>query len=178
MQVFKYYFKILKDYKGFIILYTILLLVFGILNVSTNEQSIGFESVKPSIAIVNNDEMTGITKDFYDYIDKNTNIVKLDNDQIADSLFAREISLVITIPQNFNNDFMNNLNPLVEINSTGNYSSTYAQMLIDKYFNIASSYLEYYPKENELITKINDTLKTNTEIEIASKLDSTSLNKV
>lgn len=178
MQVFKYYFKILKEYKMFIILYTILLLGFGTLNSTTNSQSIGFEAKKPSVAVVNYDNYSGITKDFYDYIDSNTEIVKLDEDKLSDALFYREISYIIYIPESFSNEFMNNKEPIIEVKSTGDYTSSYAQMLVDKYFNIAKSYLPYYKIESELIKKIGDSLDTSSKVEIMSEIDTTSLNKV
>lgn len=50
-------------------------------------------------------------------------------------------------------------------------------MLLARYINIEHIYAKEIDNENELISKINDTLKEETETEITSKLDSSALNK-
>ena len=55
MIVFKAFFKSIKAYKGTILFYTILLIVFGGLNFQTSNISMLFVGSKPDIAIVNND---------------------------------------------------------------------------------------------------------------------------
>ena len=77
MIVFKTFLKIVNKYKGTIILYTVMLVIFGGINVSSNDQISIFTSDKPDIAIVNNDEYKGITKNLIDYMGKNSNIVEI-----------------------------------------------------------------------------------------------------
>ena len=54
MTVFKTYWKIVKKNIGIIILYTVMLLVFGTMNLKANKNSFEFISSKPDIIIVNN----------------------------------------------------------------------------------------------------------------------------
>ena len=81
MIVFKTFLKIVNKYKGTIILYTVMLVIFGGINVSSNDQISIFTSDKPDIAIVNNDEYKGITKNLIDYMGKNSNIVEIKDNE-------------------------------------------------------------------------------------------------
>ncbi len=56
MTVFKTFWKILNKNKFTVILYTVILLVFGVSNMQTSENSMTFTASKPDILIVNYDE--------------------------------------------------------------------------------------------------------------------------
>ena len=60
MTVFKTFWKVAKKYKGTIILYTVMLIVFGALNMTTGDNQTNFVDSKPDILIINNDEEIGI----------------------------------------------------------------------------------------------------------------------
>ena len=53
MTVFKAFWKVVLKYKGTIILYTVLLIVFGGINMTTSENQMTFENVKPDVFIIN-----------------------------------------------------------------------------------------------------------------------------
>lgn len=55
MTVFKTFWKVVSKYKGTIILYTVMLIVFGGLNMSSNNTDITFTNSKPDILIINKD---------------------------------------------------------------------------------------------------------------------------
>ena len=69
MTTFNTFWKIVKKYKGTIILYTVLLVVFGTINMTSNNVNTTFTNSKPSVLIVNEDENIGLTKNLIDYID-------------------------------------------------------------------------------------------------------------
>ena len=54
MIVFKTFLKVLRKNLPIVILYTTILLVFGISNMSTSENNMNFVASKPNIYIVNN----------------------------------------------------------------------------------------------------------------------------
>ena len=56
MTTFKTFWSVVRKYIGVISLYTTLLIVFGGLNMSTNENQIDFVNSKPNVVIVNNDD--------------------------------------------------------------------------------------------------------------------------
>lgn len=179
MTVFKTFLKILNKNKAIIILYTAFLIGFGGFNMQTSDQSTDFVASKPDIMIINHDKEEGITKDFIKYITDNSNIVELKNEEeaINDGLFYRDVNYVIYIPENYNEDFMNGKNPEIDIKSTGDYQSSFAEMLLSRYVKVANIYQKSIKDEDELIHKINETLSLQTEVTITSKLDTASLSK-
>ena len=179
MTVFKTFLKILNKNKFIIILYTMFLIFFGGFNMQTSEHNTNFVASKPDIMIVNYDEEKGITKDLIKYIEENSNVVDLKNneDAINDALFYRDVNYVIYIPKNYNKDFMDGKNPEIEIKSTGDYQSSFAEMLLSRYIKVANIYQKSINSEEELINKINETLSKKSEVKITSKLDTNILSK-
>lgn len=179
MTVFKTFLKILNKNKFIIILYTLFLIFFGGFNMQTSESNINFVASKPDIMIVNYDEEKGITKDLIKYIEENSNVVDLKNneDAINDALFYRDVNYVVYIPKNYNKDFMDGKNPEIEIKSTGDYQSSFAEMLLSRYIKVANIYQKSINSEEELINKINETLSKKSEVKITSKLDTNILSK-
>ena len=179
MTVFKAFLHILNKNKFIVILYTTLLIVFGGLNRKTSENNISFTASKPSVMIVNEDVDAGITKDLIKYIENNTNIKDIKNteDDINDAIFYREISYVIYIPKNYNQDFLDGKSPELKIKSLGDYNASLTEMLLKRYLNVANIYKNSISDENELISKINETLAKETSVTITSKLDVTALDK-
>ena len=179
MTVFKTFLQILKKNKAIIILYTTILLVFGSFNMQSNQSAVVFEASKPDIFIVNEDEEKGITKGFVDYIKQNSKIAEIENtkEAIDDALFYEDVSLVVYIPQNFNNDFMNGNNPQITVKKADTYYSSFAEMLLQRYIKVATTYRESVQNEDELVAKVNEIVSQNIETEITTKLDTTGLSK-
>lgn len=180
MIVFNTVLKIVSKYKFTIILYTVMLVFFGGMNFKTNNNSINYVATRPDVFIINHDEDIGITKDLIDYLDKNTNIKNLDNndESISDALFYRDVSYIIYIPENFRNDFLNGKNPKINIKSTKEYNSILAENLLDNYIKIASIYRNNMLSEEDLIQRINKTINVSTQVEVTSKLDTDTLSQV
>ena len=179
MIVFKTFLKILNKNKFIIILYTVFLIGFGGFNMQTSDNSTNFVASKPDIMIVNYDEEKGITKDLIKYITDNSNIIELNNNEeaINDGLFYRDVNYVIYIPENYSKDFMDGKNPEINIKSTGDYQSSFAEMLLSRYIKVANIYQKSIKNEDELTSKINETLSKQSEVEITSKLDTDGLAK-
>lgn len=179
MTVFKTFMSILNKNKFIVIMYTVILLVFGGFNMKTSENNMSFVADKPDIMIVNEDEEVGITKDLIKYISDNSNIVELENDEdvINDALFYREVNYVIYIPKNYHNDFLNGKNIDIKVKSTGDYQASLAEMLLSRYIKVANIYQKNIDNEEELIANVNDTLASQASVEITSKLDTNALDK-
>lgn len=179
MIVFKTFLKVLNKCKMTIIIYTVMLIVFGALNMQTSDNSTSFVASKPEVLIINNDVDEGITKDLIKYITDNSNIVQIsDNDEAReDALFYRDVNYIIYIPENFRDDFLNGKNPEIEVKSTGDYQAAFAQMLLERYVKIAKVYVQNIDNEDELIAKVNKTISQKAEVEMTSKLDTNSLTK-
>ena len=179
MTVFKTYFKLLNKNKFIVIMYTVILLTFGGFNMQTSEQSMSFTPSKPSVTIVNNDEEVGITKSLIKYIKKNCKNpkIKQDNNSLDDALFYGDTNFIIYIPKNYHNDYMNNLNPNIEIKSSGNYNAEYANMLLNKYLKVANAYKDSISNEEELVKYIDKTLSDNINVELTKHIDNSKINR-
>ncbi len=180
MTVFKAFWKVIKKYKGTIILYTVMLVLFGGLNMTSNNISSTFVDSKPDILIVNNDEEIGLTKNLVDYLKSNANMIDVekDEDSINDSLFYREVNYVIYIPENYREDILNGLDPEIEIKTTGDYESGLAEILLSRYLKVQKIYSDSIDDENELISLINENMNIKTNVELMSKVDTTKTSKV
>lgn len=177
MTVFKTFWKVVKKYKGTVIMYTIMLIIFGALNMTTGDNQTTFTDSKPDILIINNDEEVGITKNLIEYIKTNSKIIDIKNDEeaINDALFYRDVNYIIYIPQNYRQDVLNGLNPEINIKSTGDYQASLAEMMLKKYVKIQNTYASKIENEDELIEAINNNLSKKSEIQITSKLDTKKL---
>lgn len=180
MTVFKTFLKILNKNKFIVLLYTVILVAFGAFNMQTSDNSTNFVASKPDILIINNDENVGITKNLIKYIESNSNIIKIKDDEqsINDALFYRDVNYIIYIPDNFREDFLNNKNPEISIKSTGDYQSSLANLMLERYMRVASVYNKSLDTEEEVIEKINKTLYNQVDISITSKLDTDEISKI
>lgn len=179
MTVFKAFLNVLNKNKSPIILFTIILVIFGTLNYNNNETSLDFTNAKPDTYIINEDEDTGITKEFIKYIESKTVIMdKYSIDEIDDALFYRDINYIIYIKKGFREDILNNKTPKIEIKSTGDYQASLADMIVKKYLSVLNVYKDYSLSEEEIIDKVNEALDEEVSVEVTSKLDTYSLSKI
>ena len=179
MTVFKTLLKILNKNKIMVIIYTFLLILFGGINMNSNQKATNFVASKPDILIVNKDEEVGITKDFIKYIKENSNIPAVADNEDArnDALFYEDVDYIIYIPENFHTEFMQGNTPELEVKRSAAYDSEFAEMLIKRYLGVAEGYRKSFNTEEEIISKTNETLSKNVEANITTKLDTDSLTR-
>ena len=180
MTVFKTFWKIVNKYKGTIILYTVMLISFGGINLASNDTTTTFTSTLPNIAIVNNDQKSVLTNNLISYLSENSKVVDIENDEekINDALFYRDVSYVVYIPKNYTNDVLKGMNPTIDIKSTNDYTSSLEEMMLTDYLNLQNTYLKLTTDQTKLTNYINDTLKDKSKVVLTSKVDTKSLSKV
>ena len=173
MTVFNTFWKIVKKYKGTIILYTVLLVVFGTINMTSSNVNTTFTNSKPSVLIVNEDENIGLTKNLINYIEKNSEIKKIANSESArdDAIFYRDVNYIIYIPKGYRKDILSGKNVNIDIKSSKDFNSSLADMILSRYLKVQSIYSENIKDEKELIDAINNNLSTKANVEITSKVD-------
>lgn len=173
MTVFKTFFRIVNKLKPTIILYTALLIIFGAVNMKTSDNNINFVNSKPDILIINQDVNKGLTKNLIDYMKKNSNIVKVENNEekINDALFYREVSYVIYIPKDYRKNVLLGKNPKLDIKKTDEYDAHLSEMMLKRYIKLQNIYNEEAGSEDELITLINDNINDDVNVKITSKVD-------
>ena len=172
MTVFKTFWKCVIKNIGMIIMYTVMLVAFGTINMKTSDNQLNFVNVKPDILIINEDN-SKISDNLVKYIENNSNIVniKLDEEAIDDALFYRDVNYIIYIPKNYGSDILKGLNPEIDIKSTGDYVASLSELLLSRYIQIQNVYRTKVENEDELIKLINDSISKQVSIEITSKLD-------
>ena len=173
MTVFKTFFRIVNKLKPTIILYTALLIIFGAVNMKTSDNNINFVNSKPDILIINQDVNKGLTKNLIDYMKKNSNIVKVENNEekINDALFYREVSYVIYIPKDYRKNVLLGKNPKLDIKKTDEYDAHLSEMMLKRYIKLQNIYNKEAASEDELITLINDNINDDVNVKITSKVD-------
>lgn len=179
MTVFKAFLRIVKKCIFPIVLYTVILILFSGINLSTNDNNMNFVSSKPDIYIINNDKYEGITKSLIDYMTENSNIIKLDDTKEArsDAIFYRDVNFIMEIPNNFNEEYLKGIELEIKIETTGDYPSVQAKNLLNRFLSTARVYKNLNLSEDDLIKSINKSLTNNVNVEITSKLDTNTLNK-
>ncbi len=195
MTVFKTFLQVLNKYKATVLMYTVMLVLFGGLNFKTSDNNVNFTASKPDVLIINEDENIGITKDFIEYLSEYTNIKDIENneDSINDALFYRDVNYIIYIKPNFRESILSNSpnkdeqfkqlisssdRTIVEIKTTGDYQASIADMLVNKYLRLADIYSNTFEDENEIINHIQKTLSLEVETELTSKVDTNTLSQV
>lgn len=180
MTVFKTFWNIAKKYKGTILMYTMILIIFGGMNMQTQDNQMNFVDSKPDIFIINHDRENKITDNLVKYLEENSNRVTLKNnkDAIKDALFYRDISYIIEIPENYGNDIKENKNPEIIVQSTGSYQAGLAERILSRYIQTQNVYAKYIHDEKELISAIDTSLSKTTKVELTSKIDTDSIEKM
>lgn len=169
MTVFKTYWKIVKKNIGIIILYTVMLLVFGTMNLKANKNSFEFISSKPDIIIVNNSSGI-ITDNLISYLKTNANVKNITNENdIDDAVFFRDANYVIYIPKEFENKIENGKEFNIDIKTNNSYDSYIASELLNRYLDVFSKYMNLYNDKILAIQKLDNTLNKKADVVIENK---------
>lgn len=179
MTVFKAFWKVVNKYKGTIIGYTVMLLVFGTLSMSSNDVTDDFKSSKPDVIIVDNDKSV-LSNNLVKYFNDNANILNIDleEEKIDDALFYRDANYVIYIDEGYEDEVLNGNDPLIKIKSSGDYLSSLAEMLLKRYLKTQDVLHDEFSDKNILVEKINNSLENSANVELATKINTSELTRL
>lgn len=177
MTVFKCFFKILKNYAWLVILYSVILIGMSAFSLQTNSEITNFEAEKPNIVIVHEGEKTEITKHLEDYLAQYTTIKELEKEQLEDALFYRDIHYIITLKENYTEEFLQGNLPVIEVKQNGSFNSYYVEMLLKDYQKIASTYQKLGFNEQEILHHMDEALANPITITVDNKNDTNTLSK-
>lgn len=169
MTVFKTFLKIVNKYKGTIILYTMMLLVFGVTNLNTKETT-SFIETKPSVVIIDEDN-SKLSNNLVNYMKKNTDLRSIKESDIADALFFRDVVYVIYIPKNYQEKRLNQEDITLKIKSTNTYEGALSEEILKRYLESEKIYTKNYNNINTIISKINNSLQSSVKVKTVSKID-------
>lgn len=176
MMLFKTFWKVINKYKGTIILYTVMLVIFGGINMTASNTSTDFTDSKPSIKIVNKDDSL-ISSNLVNYLESVSDVKDIKEDKIDDAIFYRDISYVIYIPDGYGDSIYTDNSKKIDVKSVGDYKSVLASNTLNNYLRIQSIYKDEYKDPNTLVDKINANLEHKSTVNLKSKLDVSSLTK-
>ena len=179
MTVSRAFWKIALKNIGTIIMYTVILVMFGTMNMSASNTSVEYEALKPPIVVFNHDENVGMTKSFMEYLEKNAEIKSgyEDDDRLKDALFYDQVVLAIEIPKNFHQDITFGYEPEIKMRSSSGYAAELGKVVVSRYLTTATAYSKLHLSEEELAKRIATTLEKETKVEIKSKVDSAKYSK-
>lgn len=179
MTVFNTFWKVVKKYKGTVIGYTIMLVIFGTINMASNDTGSMFTNSKPDILIVNEDKENKVTDNLVNYLQENSNVVRVEDNEESrnDALFYRDVNYIIYIPEGYGNMVLNGENPTINVKSTNNYPASLAEMMLSRYIKVQNIYLKQTNVASLLTEKINKALDEKVTVEKTSKLDTNEMAK-
>ena len=169
MTVFKTFLKIVNKYKGTIILYTMMLLVFGVTNLNTKETT-SFIETKPDVVIIDEDN-SKLSNNLVNYMKKNTDLRSIKESDIDDALFFRDVVYVIYIPKNYQEKSLNQEDITLKIKSTNTYEGALSEEILKRYLESEKVYTKNYNNINTIISKINSSLQSSVNVKTVSKID-------
>ena len=172
MTVFNTFWKVVKKYKGTVIGYTIMLVIFGTINMASNDTGSMFTNSKPDILIVNGDKENKVTDNLVNYLQENSNVVRVEDNEESrnDALFYRDVNYIIYIPEGYGNMVLNGENPTINVKSTNDYPASLAEMMLSRYIKVQNIYLKQTNVASLLTEKINKALDEKVTVEKTSKL--------
>ena len=202
MIVFKTFWRIMKQYWWIVFLYVTILTSLSIINLSAAPAT-DFVDTKPEITVINQGSTASsakpYSKNFLDYLSKNTKIINLTEAETTDALFYQEISMILYLPEDLESKILAGEKITLDYRTSGNYTAELSKNLIQRYFELQrteildskelptkshpsdknSSTLPLDPSKNfdKIISNLNQKLNQSPTVKLASK-NVTSLSKI
>lgn len=174
MQVFKSYFKIFRksSLPSLFINLAVVLAIFSFFSTINNKNNKEFEADKPDITVYNNDN-SEFTDSFMNYLESTCKIVETENtkDEKQKALFNKKVDLIITVPENFGEDFISGKDVKLDIECNPDLTTTqYSDIIVNKYLSLFS----FYNKATDLsITEIDKSVRKDLAIDTPVELNNT-----
>ena len=174
MQAFKLYFKVFKKSALFssiiyLVIFSAICILFS--QLGTNDTSKAFSIEKCRIAVINNDK-SKFSDELVKYIDKNSEVVKIDTSDkgIKDALFYRKAEYIITIPNGYGDAFVAGKPIELETRTIpDSMSGSFVDMTIDRYLNVFNFYLKGTDNLpfDEIVSHVNTDLSVKTTVDLS-----------
>ena len=192
MIVFKTFWRIMKRYWWIVFIYVAILTSLSVINLKTAPVT-DFVDTKPEITIVSQDSSDlgtkPFTKNFLDYLSKNTKIINLKESEITDALFYQKISMILYLPEDLESKILSGQKVTLDYRTSGNYTAELSKNLIKRYFELQrTEILESKNSSKEqsnilsensekIISGLNQRLDQSPTVRLASK-NATNLSKI
>ena len=192
MIVFKTFWRIMKRYWWNVFIYVAILTSLSVINLNAAPVT-DFVDTKPEITIVSQDSSDlatkPFTKNFLNYLSKNTKIINLKESETTDALFYQEISMILYLPEDLESKILSGQKVTLDYRTSGNYTAELSKNLIKRYFELqrteilesknSSKEQSNFLSENseKIISRLNQRLDQSPTVRLASK-NATNLSKI
>ena len=192
MIVFKTFWRIMKRYWWIVFIYVTILTSLSVINLNAAPVT-DFVDTKPEITIVSQDSSDlatkPFTKNFLNYLSKNTKIIDLKESETTDALFYQKISMILYLPEDLESKILSGQKVTLNYRTSGNYTAELSKNLIKRYFELQrteileskNSSKEQFniPSEDseKIISNLNQRLDQYPTVRLASK-NATNLSKI
>ena len=192
MIVFKTFWRIMKRYWWIVFIYVAILTSLSVINLNAAPVT-DFVDTKPEITIVSQDSSDlatkPFTKNFLDYLSKNTKIINLKVSETTDALFYQKISMILYLPEDLESKILSGQKVTLDYRTSGNYTAELSKNLIKRYFELQrTEILESKNSSKEqsnilsedsekIISSLNQRLDQSPTVRLASK-NATNLSKI
>ncbi len=192
MIVFKTFWRIMKRYWWIVLIYVAILTSLSVINLNAAPVT-DFVDTKPEITIVSQDSSDlatkPFTKNFLNYLSKNTKIINLKESETTDALFYQEISMILYLPKDLESKILSGQKVTLDYRTSGNYTAELSKNLIKRYFelqrteileskNSSKEQSNIPSKDSEkIISNLNQRLDQSPTVRLASK-NATNLSKI
>ncbi len=158
MIVFKNYFKLLRNaYLTIFIFLAITIFMTVIFTMQTPPQE-EFQTMTPIITVINNDDGE-IAAGLVDFLSEKAQLKDLAEDEIKDELFFAEIAAAVVIKEGFSEQLKKGKEPKIQIiQSPERVSAINIGLLVNKYLNLASLYLQTDLEAAEIVALLEEDL--------------------
>ena len=191
MIVFKTFWRIMKRYWWIVFIYVAILTSLSVINLKTAPVT-DFVDTKPEISIVSQNPSDlatkPFTKNFLNYLSKNTKIIDLKESETTDALFYQKISMILYLPEDLELKIISGQKITLDYRTSGNYTAELSKNLIKRYFELQrTEILESKNSSKEqsnilsedsekIISSLNQRLDQSPSVRLASK-NATNLSK-
>lgn len=192
MIVFKTFWRIMKRYWWIVFIYVAILTSLSVINLKTAPVT-DFVDTKPEITIVSQNPSDlatkPFTKNFLNYLSKNTKIIDLKESETTDALFYQKISMILYLPEDFESKIISGQKITLDYRTSENYTAELSKNLIKRYFELQrTEILESKNSSKEqsnilsedsekIISSLNQRLDQSPTVRLASK-NATNLSKI
>ena len=192
MIVFKTFWRIMKRYWWIVFIYVAILTSLSVINLNAAPVT-DFVDTKPEITIVSQNPSDlatkPFTKNFLNYLSKNTKIIDLKESETTDALFYQKISMILYLPEDLESKILSGQKVTLNYRTSGNYTAELSKNLIKRYFELqrteilesknSSKEQSNIPSEDseKIISRLNQRLDQSPTVRLASK-NATNLSKI
>jgi len=182
----------MKRYWWIVFIYVAILTSLSVINLNAAPVT-DFVDTKPEITIVSQDSSDlatkPFTKNFLNYLSKNTKIIDLKESETTDALFYQKISMILYLPEDLESKILSGQKITLDYRTSGNYTAELSKNLIKRYFELQRTEIlesknpskeqSNIPSEDseKIISRLNQKLDQSPTVRLASK-NATNLSKI